>query len=140
MRAQWRIVAPEDTDTAYALDGTVEEVLWLVGPALAGVLLVSTGPVIGLAVVPALLAVGSIGLAASPWQPRRMTHDRETEPGSALRSLPLWPVLATMALTGIATALLLTGVAAAADAIGERGLAAFGEIVIGIGAVIGGYV
>ena len=44
-----------------------------------------------------------------------------------------------MSLTGMATALLLTGVAGAADAIGNRGLAAVGEVATGVGAVAGGY-
>lgn len=136
MRAQWRVIAPDDTDTAYALDGTTEEVLWLVGPALAGVLLGVTGPTAGLAVVPLLLAIGAVALGLSSWQPPRGEQD-PTRAG-ALRSGALWPVLVTMALTGVATALLLTGVAATADAVGSRGLAAVGEVAIGAGAVLGG--
>ncbi|WP_462418261.1 MFS transporter [Kytococcus sp. Marseille-QA3725] len=138
MRALWRTISPEDTDTAYTLDGTMEEVLWLAGPALSGVLLASTGPTAGLAITPLLLVVGSVGLATSPWRPRPHAAEDRSSTRSALRSRALWPVLVTMALTGVSTALVLTGIAAAADAVGHRGLAAVGEVSLGIGAVLGG--
>lgn len=151
MRAQWRVIEPDDTDTAYALDGTVEEVLWLAGPALAGVLLTITKPAVGLALVPFLLTTGALGLATSRWRPTPATDSATPEASgddagqpaprsrrSAIRSRSLWPILATMALTGVAGALTTTGIAATADAFGSRALAAVGEVSLGVGAVVGG--
>lgn len=135
MRAQWRVIAPDETDTAYALDGTIEEVLWLAGPALAGLLLAH--PAAGVGAIGPLLLVGSLGLAGSPWAPPPAPRQaRGGEPCGPLR--PLAPVLLTMTLVGVSGGLTTTGIAAVADAAGVRGIAAAGEVALGVGAVAGG--
>jgi MFS family permease len=68
MRAQWRAFAPHDLPLAYSLDAVTEEVLWLIGPLVAGAVL-ALGPAWwGLLVVPALILVGALGLVSSPAQ------------------------------------------------------------------------
>ncbi|WP_370893180.1 MFS transporter [Janibacter sp. GXQ6167] len=137
MRAQWRALAPASTRTAYALDAVTEEVLWLLGPAVAGLLLALGHAKHGLLVVPALILVGSFGLA---WSPVQGTLP-EAEAGVAARVLRqprLWPALGLMATFGGASALLFTGVAARADSLHQPSLAAVTETVIGVGAVAGG--
>lgn len=138
-RAQWRSIAPDDIDTAYALDATTEEVLWLAGPAIAGTLLTTTGASAGLSIVPVLLLVGAIGLSTSRWRPSPAAARHKAAPRTALSARTLWPVLGTMGLVGAASATLLTAVAGAADAMGARGLAAVGEVAAGLGAVAGGF-
>lgn len=137
MRAQWRTLAPTSTRTAYALDAVTEEVLWLLGPALAGALL-ALGPAhYGLLLVPALIVVGAFGLGMSPAQGNRPDQPDE---GAArvLRQPRLWPALGLMGAFGAASALLFTGVAARADGLGRPSLAAVAETAIGVGAVAGG--
>lgn len=141
MRAQWRWFT-EGTDRrarAYSIDTVAEEVLYLVGPVLAGVVL-ALGPARwGLVLVVVLAAVGTTALACSPAAGSR------AEPGADRRSL-LGPVrrpgmarlLATMACFGACSALVVTGVAAAADRIGHPAWAGAVEAGIATGSVTGG--
>ena len=141
-RAQWRRIAPDQLDTAYALDAMVEETLWLVGPALAGTLISVTVPAIALLLVPIALLIGAGGLGWSRWRPPiALTTDAraaDQKHQSALKSVRLRPVLLTMGGVGISGALLVTGIAAVADRNGNRSLAAVAEVIIGAGGLIGG--
>ncbi|CAN5242284.1 MFS transporter [soil metagenome] len=142
MRAQWRVFTPHELPVAYSLDAVTEEVLWLLGPLVAGAVL-ALGPAWwGLATVPVLILVGALGLGASPAQAAPPGISAGTAPDGAgpgpLRSRRLWPVLALMGGTGLAASMAVTGVAARAAAAGSPAFAAAGEGVLAAGAVAGG--
>ncbi|TWE10221.1 MFS transporter [Rudaeicoccus suwonensis] len=144
VRAQWRRIAPDHLDSAYALDATIEELLWLLGPALAGVLISTAPPAVGLLLVPPVLMIGAIGLATSQWRPPQQRMNPAESSASNTRPVAmnrrLWPVLITMLGTGLGGSLLIIGIAAAANHRGHRVLAAVADVALGVGGVVGGVV
>jgi len=141
MRAQWRWFTKGTglRARAYSVDTVAEEMLYLVGPAIAAGLL-AVGPARnGLVLVAALAVVGTIGLVASPAATVR------AEPGAARGSLggparrPGVPrLMVTMACFGAGASLTLTGVAAAADGVGHPSWAGVVEACLSAGSVTGG--
>jgi MFS family permease len=142
MRAQWRHFAGDGRRTAaYSLDAVAEEVVFLLGPAVAGVFL-ATGPAWrGLAVVPGLIALGAVGLACSPAArpaaAAAVPHERRHRAGP-LRHAGFLRLLAGMALAGVAMSATVTGVAAAAGAAGRPAITGAVEVGVGVAAVLGG--
>ncbi|MBZ5739525.1 MFS transporter [Nocardioides mangrovi] len=140
MRAQWRWFAEDVAQrrAAYAVDSVGEESLYLMGPIVASVVL-ATGPARwGLVLVAALAATGTVGLVASP-----AAVARAEEPGPLLGLGPVrrpgMPrLLVSMGPFGAGTALVYTGVAAAADRLGHPGWAGVVEAGIAAGSVAGG--
>ncbi|MEU8577785.1 MFS transporter [Streptomyces asoensis] len=68
MRAVWGTLTPDRAllQRAYSLDGVAEELLFVTGPLLVGVLVGFAPPVAGIAVGAALMAVGTAGFVSSP--------------------------------------------------------------------------
>ncbi|MFC8517861.1 MFS transporter [Streptomyces sp. NPDC057257] len=68
MRAVWGRLAPDRAllQRAYSLDGVAEELLFVSGPLLVGVLVGSTSPAAGLAVGTALMLTGTAAFVTSP--------------------------------------------------------------------------
>jgi MFS family permease len=75
MRGAWRVALPGEQDrrAAYALDAVAIEFVFVVGPLLVGLLLVTTPAAVPLLVTAGLLAVGTAGYARAPavraWRP-----------------------------------------------------------------------
>ncbi|MFE6814485.1 MFS transporter [Streptomyces sp. NPDC057675] len=67
MRTLWRVLIPDRPllQRAYSLDGVAEELLFVTGPLLVGVLMRVAAPSTGLAVSAGLVATGSLLLAGS---------------------------------------------------------------------------
>lgn len=68
MRTLWSALI-DDRDllqTAYSLDGVVEELLYVVGPLIAGVIMVVSVPAVGLLVSAGLVVAGTVLFARSP--------------------------------------------------------------------------
>ncbi|MER7759605.1 MFS transporter [Streptomyces sp. NPDC097619] len=68
MRTLWTVLVPEDDELqrAYALDTVAEELLYVVGPLLAGAMATAVEPALGVAVSAVLLFGGTAVLATSP--------------------------------------------------------------------------
>jgi MFS family permease len=68
MRVLWMSLVGRgpELQTAYALDAVLEEVLFVVGPLLAGVLAAGVDPAAGLLAVAGLALLGTIGFVVSP--------------------------------------------------------------------------
>ncbi|MFJ4923441.1 MFS transporter [Streptomyces sp. NPDC088725] len=68
MRTLWSQLLPDRRmlQRAYSLDGVAEELLFVTGPLLVGVLVTYAEPAMGLAISAALVLVGTLGLVASP--------------------------------------------------------------------------
>jgi predicted MFS family arabinose efflux permease len=142
MRAQWRQAAPNDTQLAYGLDSAAEETVWLLGPVAAGFALALAPAWAALTAIPVLLLVGCFALGFS-----RLGHERQSDTEhapsvtgrrSVLRHVA--PAAAVMLIFGALTSLVVTGIAARADAIQRLDLAGLAEASVGLGAVIGGLV
>ncbi|MFG2467663.1 MFS transporter [Streptomyces canus] len=81
MRAVWARLAQDDRallQRAYSLDGVAEELLFVSGPLLVGVLVGAAAPAVGIVVGAALMVAGTAGFVRSP-------AVRAVRPGSAPR-------------------------------------------------------
>lgn len=56
-RARWLAMAPDDVQTAFAFEGVVDEIVYIFGPALVGILAVSFGPQAAMLLAAALIGV-----------------------------------------------------------------------------------
>jgi predicted MFS family arabinose efflux permease len=140
MRALWAVIAvgPDNLRRAYGLDTATEEVLFTLGPLLAGALVALDGPVLALTVTAVLLLTGSVALAASrtvtaPTVPRR----RHRLAGPLRR--PGFPVLLAVVLT-TSLGLGAIDVTIAARAVQDHNAAAAGYVLaaLGLGSALGG--
>jgi hypothetical protein len=68
MRALWSVLIDDRAllQTAYSLDGVAEELLYVAGPVIAGVILVAATPAVGLLVSAALVVAGTALFLRSP--------------------------------------------------------------------------
>lgn len=78
MRVAWGSLAPDDDHlrTGLSLDAVVEELLYLAGPALAGLALVFLAPGLALLVPAVLVLVGGLLFAATPVIAEMPAHGR----------------------------------------------------------------
>jgi predicted MFS family arabinose efflux permease len=104
MRARWRLlVAPADVPRAYSLDSVSEEVVFTLGPPLAGLLMAVTVPQAGLLASAVLALAGCLAMtprATTP--PPAPRPPRDAGPRPRLLRLPGFvPVLVLMAAIGV---------------------------------------
>ncbi|WP_239134885.1 MFS transporter [Streptomyces sp. SID12488] len=84
MRAVWSKIAEDRQllQRAYSLDGVAEELLFVSGPLLVGVLAGFTVPAVGIVVGAALMAAGTAGFVTSPAVRAMSPATREVRPGT----------------------------------------------------------
>jgi MFS family permease len=140
VRALWSRVDPAVRPTAYALDATATELVFVAGPTLVAALAVLAGPAWALAVAGVLAVAGALGIATSAamrgWAPAP----------AAARTSPLATVLAPgMPRVLVSGSLLMLGfgalevaVPAFADAAGAPGLSGLLLALWSLGSVAGG--
>ena len=87
VRALWSQVDPRFRSTAFALDATVTELVFVAGPTAVAVLAVVATPAIAMAAAGVLAVAGAVGIATTPGM-------RGWAPASDVRSGPLTTVLA----------------------------------------------
>ncbi len=139
MRAQWRVLVPEDAiPRAYSLDAVSEETLYLVGPMIAAGLLAFAPAYVGPLVCGALLIVGAAGLAASPAATNTSCLGQRRMAGGPLRHPTFLRLLLVMAAVGAVTATVYTVTAARALALGHPSYAGLADASIAVGSVAGG--
>ena len=127
-RGTWRVALPDEADrlAAYALDAVAIEFVFVVGPLLVGLLLVTTPPAAPLLVTAGLLALGSIGYARSgavrAWRPEPHPLGDRIPPRSPLAFPGVRSALAVAVLLALAFAHLDLSIAATArEALGDPG-------------------
>lgn len=125
LRALWpRLVRPGRLDAAYALDSTLQELIWIGGPLLLAVLLATGSPRLPLLACAAASLTGTAVYATSGRLPaRRPAAGRAA--GSPLRSSRLRVLLAAAACYGAAAGILnlaLVGYAAAHGSVAWAGV------------------
>jgi len=143
MRAQWREITAEGDDRrrAYALDSVGEESLYLIGPLIAGIILATGRPWLGLLLAVLLIACGTTALVTSPYRPAvERGRSSSAEVATRVPIRRLLPVLTPLVLFGAGGAATFVGIAALADGIGRPGLAGVVEAGMATGAVVGGLV
>ncbi|SNR81498.1 MFS transporter [Actinomadura mexicana] len=98
MRTLWSALLPDGPllRRAYSLDTVSEELVFVTGPLLAGLLAAVAAPSLGVALGAVLIAAGTVGMAASPAAPRPERHHRAVR----VRVFPLAPAIAAAA-TGV---------------------------------------
>ncbi|WUI03211.1 MFS transporter [Spirillospora sp. NBC_00431] len=101
MRTLWRGILQDAAQLrrAFSLDTVAEELVFVTGPLLAGVLAAVVSPSLGVAVSAALVTVGVLGVAASPAVPAPAPAHRGG--GRRVRAFPPVPAIA-VAATGFA--------------------------------------
>jgi predicted MFS family arabinose efflux permease len=144
MRANWRRLTAGTglKPRAYGLDSVIEEMLYLIGPLIAG-LLVAVGPARWALVLTAvLLLAGTLGMGTAPPARHRepMTGSEPTrmfDPGP-LRSPGLRRLLAAILAVGAGTSVVYTCLAVTAQDHGKPGAAGLLEASLAVGSVAGG--
>jgi MFS family permease len=139
VRALWSRVDPRVRPTAYALDATATELVFVVGPSLVALLAVLATPAVAIAVAGVLAMVGALGIATS-------TETGSWTPASAARpglfSTVLAPGMPRVLLSGAAVMLgfgaLEVAIPAYADAAGAPGLSGALLALWALGSVSGG--
>ncbi|MEV3924681.1 MFS transporter [Actinomadura coerulea] len=98
MRTLWSALLPDGPllRRAYSLDTVSEELVFVTGPLLAGLLAAVAAPSLGVALGAVLIAAGTAGMIASPAAARPETHHR----AARVRVFPLAPAVAAVA-TGV---------------------------------------
>ncbi|MEV0668336.1 MFS transporter [Actinomadura luteofluorescens] len=98
MRTLWSTLLPEGPllRRAYSLDTVSEELVFVTGPLLAGLLAAVAAPSLGVALGAVLIAAGTAGMVTSPAALRPRTHPR----AARVRVFPLAPAIAAAA-TGV---------------------------------------
>jgi predicted MFS family arabinose efflux permease len=145
MRALWpRLVPPSQLDAAYALDSTVQELIWIAGPLLLAALLATGLPRLPLLACAGLSAAGTTAYAAGgrPSAGARPSgggqSDRARAGGRPLGSARLRVLLGAALLYGVSTGMLTVSLVAFAVAHGGAGWAGVLIAIWGLASLAGG--
>jgi MFS family permease len=142
MRALWSDLLGHDgrLQAAFAVESTVQELIFVVGPPLVALLAATFSPAAALLGTAALLLAGVGGFAATPvsraWRPRRRAADW----AGPLRSPGIRAVLATIVLLAAAFGTVEVTVVAGAEQLGSRTLAGPLLALWALGSMVGGLV
>lgn len=139
VRALWSRVDPRVRPTAYALDATTTELVFVAGPTTVAAVTLLASPVVALAIAAVLTVGGTLGIAFSgamrAWQPsapvQRSLFATVRTPG-----MPRVLVSGTALMLGFGA--VEVAVPAFADAAGEPGLSGVLLAVWSLGSVAGG--
>ncbi|CCG01396.1 MFS transporter [Blastococcus saxobsidens] len=137
VRALWSRTDPRSRSTAYALDATATELVFVVGPTLVATLAVLAAPAWAVGVAGALAVGGALGIAraARSWVPAPAG-------AASLFSTVLTPGMPRVLLSGSAVMLgfgaLEVAIPAFADSTGAPGLSGLLLAVWSLGSVAGG--
>ncbi|TYP87170.1 MFS transporter [Blastococcus xanthinilyticus] len=137
VRALWSRTDPRNRPTAYALDATATELVFVVGPALVAALAVLAAPAWAVGVAGVLAVAGAVGVAgaARSWVP-------QAAPSATLFSTVLAPGMPRVLVSGSGLMLgfgaLEVAIPAFADSIGTPGMSGVLLAVWALGSVAGG--
>ncbi|HEX3202355.1 MAG TPA: MFS transporter [Actinomycetes bacterium] len=140
MRALWSDLLGHggQLQAAFAVESTVQELIFVVGPPLVALLAAAFSPSVAVLGTAALLLVGTGVFAATPvsraWRPR----GRAADWAGALRSPGIRAVLATIVLLASAFGTVDVTVVAGAEQLGSRTLAGPLLALWALGSMVGG--
>ena len=142
MRALWSDLLDHggQLQAAFAVESTVQELIFVVGPPLVAVLAAMLSPAAAVLGTAALLLIGVAVFASTPasraWRPER----READWAGALRSPGIRAVLATIVLLASAFGMVEVTVVAGAEQLGSRAFAGPLLALWALGSMVGGLV
>jgi MFS family permease len=139
MRALWGQLLPDRglLQRAYSLDGVAEELLFVTGPLLVGLLVKFASPALGVAVSAVLVLVGTLAMVSSPVV--RTYPVRKGSDPVVRAAVPWHPVLVVAGL-GIGLGALDLLVVAFADGHGRPEAVAWVLAALSAGSAVGGLV
>jgi MFS family permease len=145
MRGAWRVALREERDrlAAYALDAVAVEFIFVIGPLIVALLLVTTPPPVPLLVTACLLATGSVAYARSPavraWHPEPHPDGPGAVAPSPLASGGVRLILAAALLVAAGFGQVDVSIAATArEALGDPGRVGLLFACIAGGSTVGG--
>jgi MFS family permease len=145
MRGAWRVALHDEKDrlAAYALDAVAVEFIFVVGPLIVGLLLVTTPLAVPLLVTASLLAGGSVAYARSPavraWRPEPHPDGDGAVAPSPLGSGGVLTILAVALLVAAGFGQVDVSIAATArEALGDPGRVGLLFACIAGGSTVGG--
>jgi MFS family permease len=145
MRGAWRVALHEEKDrlAAYALDAVAVESVFVVGPLIVGLLLVTTPLPVPMLVTVCLLAGGSVAYARSPavraWRPEPHPDGVDAVAPSPLASGGVRTILAAALLVAAGFGQVDVSIAATArEALGDPGRVGLLFACIAGGSAVGG--
>lgn len=106
MRTVWRGLVPdrELLQRAYSLDGVAEELLYVTGPLLVGVMVTAARPAAGVLAGAALVFTGALALVSSPAVPRGPLGAGPVADGEPAATRPRWTTRPGLRLAVLVTA------------------------------------
>jgi MFS family permease len=143
LRAAWpRVVEGSALRTAYSVDATAQELLFMVGPMLGATAVSVASPRLGVLLAAAMSAIFIWWYALR--QPKPVARGQDAEPPLTARQL-LWhryrlPLILSFGLWVTAFNSISLGIVAFADAEGNRLIAGIFETVWAFGSLVGGAV
>jgi MFS family permease len=124
MRALWSAkVSGPTLQTAYALESTMQEVIFITGPLLVGLLVTTVSPVAAVFTAAGLAFVGTLGFATSPSSRAWRGQQRARDWAGPLRNRGIRTLVTVMVLLAVAFGLLQVTIAAFAARNGAPGAA-----------------
>ncbi len=137
LRAMWpRLVPPAQVDAAYALDSTGQELIWIGGPLLLGLLLATGRPQLPLIACAVVTVAGTI--IYSTGLPAPGSRNAASAAPSPLRRAGLRILLIAAACYGVAAGILNLALVAFAGAHGGVAWAGVLVAIWGLGSLAGG--
>jgi predicted MFS family arabinose efflux permease len=129
---------PQVRERAYALESIAQELVWITGPLLVGVIVTLTNPSVAVILVGVVCVSGTLVFVRSPLAARRpAAHDgRERVP--ALSSGPLRTLLGPIALTGFGLGAIEVGLPSLALHAGSRSASGALLALWSLGSMVGG--
>lgn len=141
MRTVWSRILPDRRllQRAYSLDGVAEELLFVSGPLIVGVLVLVAPPAFGVALSAGLVAVGTLAFVASPMVGAVVPADRKRRERARVVGRIKRPVLVTLGV-GVALGAADLLVLAFAEDRGRADAAAWVLAALSAGSAVGGLV
>jgi predicted MFS family arabinose efflux permease len=129
---------PKVRESAYALESIAQELVWIVGPLLVGVVVAVTGPSVAVLLLGVVCVSGTLVFVRSPLAARRPAVADEHLRVSALSSGPLRMLLGPIALTGFGLGAVEVGLPSLALHAGSRSDSGILLALWSLGSLVGG--
>jgi MFS family permease len=140
VRALWSEVAADEQalETVYALDATSQEVIWTLGPLLAGTTAALISPATAVLLCAVVVLCGTAFFATSTLSSDWRATERKRSTGGALANPGLRPLLGTVLLAGVVIGAVEVGLPALAVRAGSRWSAGPLLALFSLGSMAGG--
>lgn len=129
---------PQVRERAYALESIIQELVWIAGPLLVGVVVTLTSPSVAVLLLGVVCVSGTLVFVRSPLAARRPVPHEGHDRVPALASGPLRTLLAPIALTGFGLGAIEVGLPSLALHAGSRSASGVLLALWSVGSMVGG--